>query len=157
MFGKSFAEYLRFQMPVLILLAVVGLERLGASLAGVPDATVKLLAMNIVIWSGTIFYGVAAHRRGFGSYKHLLPLVVTQVLLFQGIAVLGILLAIAGYPNIFAAREFSFQAQSQWTHLIAHLTIGIVVPALILWGVASLAMLVTKKVASAPAVVRTTA
>lgn len=157
MFGKSFAEYLRFQMPVLVLLAVVGFARLGASLAGLPDATVKWLAMNVVLWGGAVFYGIAAQRRGFGSYKQLLPLVVSQVLLFQTIAVLGILLAIAGYPNIYAAPEFSFQGQSQRIHVIAHLTVGVVVPSLILWGVASLAMLVTKKVDSAPAAVRTTA
>lgn len=148
MFGKSFAEYVRFQMPVLVILAVVGLARLGASLAGAPEATVKWVAMNIVLWSGAIYYGVAAQRRGFGSYKQLLPLVVVQVVLFQAIAVLGILLAIAGYPNIFAAPEYSFQAGSQWAHLLAHMTIGIVAPSLILWGVASLAMLVTRKVAS---------
>src|SRR5687767_2178186 len=132
MFGKTYAEYIRFQMPVLVLLAVVGLARLGASLAGIPDATVKWLAMNVVLWGGAVYYGVAAQRRGFGSYKQLLPLVFNQVLLFQLIAVLGILLAIAGYRNIFAAPEYSFQAQSQWVHLAAHLTVGIVVPSLIL-------------------------
>ena len=67
------------------------------------------------------------------------------MLVFQSIAVLGILLHIAGYPNIFAAPEYSFQAQSQWTHALAHLTIGIAVPILMLWGVASLAMLITRK------------
>ena len=157
MFGKSFGEYLRFQMPVLVLLALVGLARLGASLAGAPDATVKWLAMNIVLWGGTVYYGIAAHRRGFGSYKQLLPLVVNSVLVFQAVAVLGIVLAMAGYPNIYAAPEFSFGARSHATHLLAHVTIGIVVPVLILWGVASLVMFVTKKVASAPAVARTAA
>jgi hypothetical protein len=157
MFGKTLPEYLRFQKTVLIILAVVGLGRLAASLAGVPDATVKWLAMNAVIWAGAIYYGIAAHRRGFGTYKHLLPLVLIQAVLFQAIAVLGILLAIAGFRNIFAAPEYSFQAQSQWIHLFAHLTIGILAPTLILWAVASLAMLITKKVAPVPAVAPTVA
>jgi hypothetical protein len=43
-------------------------------------------------------------------------------------------------------------AQSQWTHLLAHLTIGIVVPPLLLWGVASLVMLITKRVTRRAAV-----
>ena len=157
MFGKPISEYLRFQKTVLVILLVVGLARLGASLAGVPDSTVRWLAMNAVIWAGAVYYGIAAHRRGFGTYRHLLPLTLFQAVLFQLIAVLGILLAIAGFQNIFAAPEYSFQAQSQWVHLFAHLTIGIVAPTLLLWAVASLAMLITKKVAPAPAVARTTA
>jgi len=68
-----------------------------------------------------------------------------QTVLQQCIAVLGILLAIGGYSNIYAAPEFSFGAQSQWVHLLCHLTIGIIVPPLLLWGVASLVLLVTKR------------
>jgi hypothetical protein len=62
-----------------------------------------------------------------------------------------ILLAIAGFPNIYAAPEFSFGAQSQWIHALAHLTFGIVVPPLLIWGVASIVLLITKRVARRPA------
>jgi hypothetical protein len=156
MFGKRVSEYLGFQKAWLILLAVVGLGRLGLSLAGLPDRTVMWLSMTVVGWAAVFYYGVAVHTRGFGSYKHLLPLMIFQVVLVQAIAVFGILLAIAGLPNIYAAPEYSgppfARSANQWTHALAHLTIGIVVPVLLGWGVGSLVLLVTKKVARRPAV-----
>ena len=156
MFGKRVPEYLGFQKAWLILLAVVGLGRLGLSLAGLPDRTVMWLSMTVVGWAAVLYYGVAVHTRGFGSYKHLLPLMIFQVVLVQAIAVFGILLAIAGLPNIYAAPEYSgppfARSANQWTHALAHLTIGIVVPVLLGWGVGSLVLLITKKVAPRPAV-----
>jgi len=153
MFGKRISEYLGFQKVVVGLIAAVGLARLGLSLAGLPDATIVWLSMNVVAWAGALYYGVAVHTSGFGSYKQILPLAIFQIVVQQAIAVLGILLAIAGFRNIYAAPEFSFGAQNQWTHVLSHLTIGIIVPPLLLWGVASLVMLVTKKVARRPAMV----
>jgi hypothetical protein len=92
------------------------------------------------------------HTSGFGSYKQILPLGFFQTVLQQSIAALGILLSIAGLENVYAAPEFSMGAQSQWTHLLAHLTIGIVVPPLLLWAVGSLVMLITKRVTRRAAV-----
>src|SRR5262245_3100232 len=152
MFGKRVSEYLRFQKVFLVVLAAVGFARLGLSLAGLPDTTVRWLPMNVVAWAGAFYYGVAVHTSGFGSYKQILPLGIFQTLLQQSIAVLGILLTIAGASNIYGAPEFSMGAQSQWTHLLAHLTIGIVAPPLLLWAVASLVMWVTNKVPPRPAV-----
>lgn len=154
MFGKPVFEYLRFQRVVLALLVGVGLARLGLSLAGLPDASVRWLSMNVVLWGGTLYYGIAAERAGFGRYKQLLPLVFFQLLPFHGIAVLGILLAVAGLPNIYAAPEFSppFGAGSQWVHALAHLTIGMAVPTLLLWGVAALAFRTTKALSRRPVV-----
>src|SRR4249920_2174932 len=96
MFGKPIARYLAFQKAFLLALAAVGLARLGLSLAGLPNAIVLWFSLNVVVWAGTLYYGVAVHTSGFGSYRQLLPLLLFQMLLFQGIAVLGILLAIAG-------------------------------------------------------------
>ena len=156
MFGKRISEYLRFQKVWLALIAAVGLARLGLSLAGLPDSTVTLLSMTVVGWAAIFYYGVAVHTRGFGSYKQLLPLIFFQMVLVQAIAVLGILLAIAGYANIYAAPEYSgppfARSANQWSHALAHLTIGIVVPVILGWGVGSLVLLVTKKVARRPAV-----
>jgi len=152
MFGKPVSEYLSFQKVVLAVLAAVGLARLGLSLAGVPNATVAWLSMNVVGWAGVLYYGVAVHTRGFGSYRQLLPLALFQITLQQLIAVLGILLAIAGLPNVYAAPEYSFGAQSQWLHALSHLTIGIVVATLLMWGVASLVLLVTRKIVRRAAV-----
>jgi len=156
MFGKRVSEYLGFQKVWLVLIAAVGLARLGLSLAGLPDRTVMFLSMTAVGWAAVLYYGVAVHIRGFGSYKQLLPLMIFQVVLVQSIAVAGILLAIAGFPNIYAAPEYSgppfARSTNQWSHALAHLTIGIVVPVLLWWGVASLVLLITKRVARRPAV-----
>jgi hypothetical protein len=155
MFGKRISEYLRFQKVWLALIAAVGLARLGLSLAGLPDKTVMFLSMTAVGWAAVIYYGVAVHTKGFGSYKQLLPLMIVQVVLVQAIAVAGILLAIAGFPNIYAAPEYSgppfARSSNQWSHALAHLTIGMVVPVLLGWGVGSLILLITKKVARRPA------
>src|SRR5207245_5816585 len=149
-FGKRISEYLRFQRVWLAVLAAVGLARLGLSLAGLPDRTVMWLSMTVIGWAAIFYYGVAVHTRGFGSYRHLVPLILFQMVLVQSIAVFGILLAIAGVPNIYAAPEFSgppfARSTNQWTHPLAHLTIGIVVPTLLGWGVASLVLLITKAV-----------
>jgi hypothetical protein len=123
------------------------------SLAGVPDSTVRWLSMNVVLWAAAIYYGIALHRKGFGSYKQLLPLALFQVALFHAIAVTGILLTIAGFPNIYAAPEYSGPTANpnQWVHIGAHLTIGMVAATLILWGVSSLTLVITKRVARRPA------
>jgi hypothetical protein len=156
MFGKRLSEYLKFQKVWLALIAAVGLARLGLSLAGLPDSAVMFLSMTAVGWAAVIYYGVAVHTKGFGSYKQLLPLMIFQVVLVQSIAVAGILLAIAGFPNIYAAPEFSgppfARSSNQWNHALAHLTIGMVVPVLLWWGVGSLVLLITKRVARRPAV-----
>jgi hypothetical protein len=150
MFGKRVSEYLGFQRAALAFVGGVGVARLILSLAGLPDNVVTWLSMTVAGWAAIFYYGVAVHTRGFGSYRHLLPLVFFQVVLVQLIAVVGILLAIAGLPNIYAAPEYSgppfARSSSQWTHALAHLTIGVVVPTLLGWGVASLVLWVTKKV-----------
>src|SRR5262245_4933825 len=146
MFGKRISEYLTFQKVFLELIAVVGVLRLALSLAGLPNSTVRFLSMNVVAWAGIFYYGAAAWSRGFGSYRQLLPLGFFQAVVQQSVAILGILLAIAGLPNIYAAPEYSFGAASQWVHALAHATVGIVAPTLLGWGVASLVFWVTKKV-----------
>ena len=149
MFGKSVSEYLRFQKVALAVLAAVGVGRLVLSLAGVPDHVVVWLSMNLVGWAAVIYYGVAADRHGFTTYRQLLPLAFFQSLVFHAIAVAGILLAIAGLPNVYAAPEFSGPAPAnQWLHAAAHLTIGLVAASLLWWGAASLARLVARKLAA---------
>ena len=127
MFGKRVSEYLAFEKIWLFLIAAVGLVRLGVSLAGAPDRTAAWFSMNVVVWAGCLYYGAAVHTRGFGSYRQLLPLMIFATLTMQSIAVLGILLAIAGVPNVFAAPEFS-QRPEPMDPLLAHLTIGLAVP-----------------------------
>ena len=147
--GKQVSSYLDFQKTFLAAAAAVGFARLALSLSGFSNSTVAWLSMSVVALVATIYYGVAVHTRGFGSYKQLLPLVFFQVALTHAIAVLGILIAIAGLPNVFAAPEFSGPVPdpNPWHHVLAHLTIGMVVPTLLLWGISSVVLLVTKKVA----------
>jgi hypothetical protein len=151
-FGKSISDYLRFQQFILVIVAVVGLLRLGLSLAGVPDAAVAWLSMNVVTWAAALYYGAAVHSRGFGSYRQVLPLVFFQIVVQQAIAVIGIMIAIAGFPNVYAAPEYTRATSNQWLHALAHLTVGIVAPTLLMWGVASLVLAVTRRVARREAV-----
>jgi hypothetical protein len=151
MFGKKLSDYVAFQKVPLAVLAGVGLARLGLSLLGVPDKTVAFLSMNVVTWAAAFYYGVAVHTKGFGSYRHILPLATIQILVQQSIAVFGILLAIAGLPNVYAVPEFSFGVTNHWLHLLSHVTVGIIVPPFLLWAVASLVLWITKKVSRRPA------
>lgn len=151
-FGKSFAEYVAFQKVWLALVVVVGIARLGMSLAGLPDATVKWAAMTVVNLAAIIYYGVTVHTSGFGSYKQLLPLMFFQSVLANSIAIVGILLAMAGFSNIFAAPEYSgFFAKMQWAHILGHVIGGMGIGSLLGWGAASLVMLITKAVMKRPA------
>jgi hypothetical protein len=152
-FGKPLSQYVRFQMVFLALIAVAGIVRLGLSLAGLPDATAKWSSMTVVSLVGILYYGVAVHTKGFGSYKQLLPLLVIQNVLANSIAIVGIALTIAGVPNIFGAPEYSgpLFAAHQWGHMLGHVIAGMGIISFMGWGVASLVMLITKKVAPRPA------
>jgi hypothetical protein len=154
-FGKGFSEYVAFQKVWLALIAIVGIARLGLSLAGEPDATVKWASMTVVGLAAIIYYGVAVHTSGFGSYKQLLPLVFIQNVLANSIAIVGIALSMVGFSNIFAAPEFSppfaQTPQQQWIHMLGHLIAGMGIGSLLGWGVASLVMLITKALVRRPA------
>lgn len=151
MFGKPVGEYLALQKWWLVALAVVGVLRIALSLGGVPDATVKWLATNVVGFAAAFYYGVAGAKAGF-LYKQLLPLTFFHAIVFHALAAIGILLTIAGYPNIYATPEYT-PFSNQWLHLGAHLTIGMVAASLIGWALASLSMRVTRAVSprTAPA------
>jgi hypothetical protein len=144
MFGKPVREYLAFQKWWLVALAVVGLLRIALSLGGLPDATVKWVSTNVVGFAAFLYYGAAGYRSRF-LYKQLLPLAFFHAVVFHALAVAGILLTIAGFPNIYAAPEYA-PFPNQWFHIGAHLTIGMVAVSLIGWAVASLSMLVTRAV-----------
>ena len=150
MFGRSWGEYLAFQRVFLVLILAVGLVRLGLSLAGLPDSSVRWASMNVPLWLGTFACGVAAHRTGFGGYRQLLPLVFVLLLPLHAVALLGIGLAAAGHPNILAAPEYGGQVGPA-RHAAAHLTLGVAIPSLLLWGVAALTLRITKSLAGRPA------
>ncbi len=153
MFGKKVGEYLGFQRVVLAVVFLVWLARLVLSLAGAPNATAKWVSVTVVLLIGVVYYGVAVHTRGFGSYKQLYPLALFQSLLGEGLVALTIVMAIfTGRDNIYTAPEYSGGGDGKnWAHVGGHILVGVVVLPLISWGVSSLVMLVTKKVAPRPA------
>jgi hypothetical protein len=149
MFGKTVAQYLGFQKVVLAVIALAFLVRLGLSLAGTPNSVARWVSVTVVLLAGVVYYGVAAYRSGFGSYKQLYPLVLFQSLLGEGLVALAVAVAIlTGTDNIYTAPEYSGGGDGKnWLHVVAHLAIAVVVLPLVSWGVASLVMLVTRKVA----------
>lgn|SRR5690348_7024954 len=151
-FGKSVSDYLKFEKVFLILILVVGIARLGLSMAGVPNSTAKYLSLTVVLLLGTIFYSVTVHTSGFGSYKQLLP--VLEFLSITGgcIVITGIVISIlTGKNNIFSSPEFSGGADGKtWVHALAHFVVMFVAP-LVLWLIGSLIMFITKKVSGARA------
>ena len=145
-FGKSLSVYIRFQRVVLGLILVVGLARLFLSLGGVSNDIVKFLSMTVVALAAIFYYGIRVHTSGFGSYKHLLPLLVIQSALANGIAIVGIVIArLTEHPNIFTAPEFGGATRARW-HILGHVVFGVIVAPLVGWAIASLVMWVTKKV-----------
>ena len=143
-FGKPYSDYIRFQAPILIALTVVGLARLVLSLAGLPDSTVKFLSMSVVGFAGIVYYGLRVRPSGFGGYRQLLVLIFNQGLIANGIAILGICLAVAGLPNIYDVMEFRGPFATAETtalqHGLAHLFIGTTVGSLVGWTMGSIVM-----------------
>ena len=146
-FGKSLSEYIAFAKVFLLLIAIVGVARLGLSLAGVENSKVKWLSISIVTLVGLVYYSIRVHTSGFGSYKQLLVLIVIQSVLAQAIIVAGILIAIfTGRDNIFSAPEYSGNADGKtWAHAGAHLIFGVILGSLIAWLIGCVIMFVTKK------------
>jgi hypothetical protein len=147
-FGKSLSEYVRFERVILGLILVVGLARLVLSLAGMPNSTVKFFSVTVVVLAGVLYCGIRVPTAGFGGYKHLLPLLYLQAILYTAIAILGIVLARFGLPNIYAAVEYGGNLRARY-HILGHVGFMLVAP-LLLWLVAALVMWVTKKVGARP-------
>lgn len=148
-FGKSLSEYARFERAVLWLILAVGLARLVLSLAGLPRGTVALFSMTVVVLAGVLYCGIRVPVAGFGSYKHLLPLLYLQSLLANGIAILGIVLSRLGLHNIYAAAEYGGTQRARY-HILGHVVVALVAP-LVLWLVAALVMWLTRKIGARPA------
>ena len=150
-FGKRISEYVAFQKVVLLAVVVVGLLRLGLSLAGVADAATKWLSISVVGLIGIVYYGIAAHTKGFGTYRHLLPLNVIQSVIAGAIVIAGILISAAtGKANIFTADEYGGTLNVPM-HVGGHVLAAVLIGPLVGWAISSLALLITKKVKPAPA------
>lgn len=151
-FGKSLSEYARFERLILWLILAVGLARLVLSLAGLPNSVVKLSSITVVVLAGLLYCGIAVPLTGFGGYRHLLPLLYLQHVLAGSLAILGIVLARFGLPNIYAANEYGGDTRTRY-HVLGHVVVMIVAP-LVTWLVAAFVMWVTKKLGPRPAPAR---
>ena len=153
MFGKTLAEYLRFQRVVLALIVAAFVVRLALSLAGAATGTAAWVSVTVVLLLGVVYYGVAVYRKGFGSYKQLYPLMLIQSIVGEGLVALAIVLAIlTSRDNIYTVPEYSGGGDGKtWFHVGAHLFLGVAILPLVSWAVGSLVMLVTRKVAPRPA------
>lgn len=148
-FGKSLSEYISFQKVLLALVVVVGLFRLGLSLDGLPDSKIKWISLTAVFIIGAFYYAIRVYTTGFGSYRHLLPLIFIQNLLTQIIVVAGIGISIfTNKDNIFSIPEFSppFATGRSFGHILGHLTVGLIIPTIIAWLICMLIMFVTSKI-----------
>ena len=145
-FGKPLSEYVSFAKVILLLIVIVGVARLGLSLAGVENAIVRWLSISIVTLIGLVYFSIRVHTSGFGSYKQLLVLIVIQTVLGQAIIIAGIVIAIfTGRDNIFSAPEYSGGGDGKtWGHAAAHLVV-MILGSLVAWLVGSVILFVTKK------------
>jgi hypothetical protein len=112
MFGKKVKEYVRFERWILILIVVVFALRLGLSLAGVPvggniaalDGNYKAtewVSINLVLLVGILYCAIAVQTTGFGTYKHLFPLLLFQATIANWLVGMGIILGIVtGHNNV---------------------------------------------------------
>jgi len=151
-FGKTLSEYLAFQKWFLIAIAVVGGARLALSLSGVPDSATGWLSMQVIWLAGVVYYAIAVHAKGFGGHKHVFPMLLSQTILVQGIAILGIAIAIVtGQDNVFTAHEYTkggFAGRS-WGHAGGHL-IGTVVFPVLFWLLSWPILAATRRLAPRP-------
>lgn len=134
MFGSKLIDYVRLQLPVLVLITLVWAARLGLSLAGVPDSTGRFVSITAVLALASVYYALLVHNSGFGSYKQLYALCLIQGVYSQVLVALAIALAIfTGHDNIYTVPEFYPPAQGgspfpvdgkNWVHAIAHIVLA---------------------------------
>ena len=158
MFGKSLSEYVRFQKPILLFIVAAWLLRPMLSMAGVPVSGAKYVSVTGVLVLGALYYGWAVGQKGFGSFKQLYGLNLTQGLFSQTLVALAIVLAIViGRDNIYTIPEFYPPSAGNdptglppdgknFGHAIAHIVVaGAIIMPIIGWLLGSLVHLATRK------------
>ena len=160
MFGKKVKEYVRFERWILILIVVVFALRLGLSLAGVSNAyspgkfllpkETEWVSINLVLLVGILYCAIAVQTRGFGTYKHLFPLLLFQTSIAHCLIGMGIILGIVtGHNNVFTALEHCGVCGAdglKWGHAFGHIVLVPPLVSLISWLPASAILFVTRKV-----------
>ena len=137
MFGKKFSEYVQFERWILILITLVFVVRL------VTNA--RWASINLVLLLGLIYCSIAVHIKGFGSYKQLLGLLMTQTVFAHVLIAVGIVIGVVtGADNIYTLPEF-FGGNSgrNLLHAGIHVVASFVL-SLIAWLFGSVILFVTK-------------
>jgi hypothetical protein len=158
MFGKTLSQYVAFQKPILILIAVVFVMRLALSMVGVPVSGAKFLSVTGVLVLGSLYYGWAVGPQGFGSFKQLYGANLVQGVFSQTLIALAIVLGIViGQDNIYTIPEFYPPSAGNdpmgmppdgksFPHAIAHVVMaGAIAIPLIGWLLSSVVHLATRK------------
>jgi hypothetical protein len=159
-FGRKVKEYVRFERWILILIVVVFALRLGLSLAGVTNAyypgkfllpkATEWVSINLVLSVGILYCAIAVQTRGFGTYKHLFPLLLFQTTIAHWLVGMGIILGIVtGHNNVFTALEHCGVCGAdglRWGHALGHIVLVPPLISLISWLPASAILFVTRKV-----------
>ena len=150
MFGKKLSEYIRFDLWILILIAVAWAVRLGISVTGTPFATTRWVSINIVLLLGLIYCSVAVHTTGFGSYKQLFGLLLVLNVFAHVLIATGIIIGmVTGTTNAFTTPEVSGGTNgATWFHALLHVIVS-PIAALMAWLLGSVILFVTRKVKSA--------
>jgi len=161
MFGKKVKEYVRFERWILILIVVVFALRLGLSLAGASvggniaalDGNYKAtewVSINLVLLVGILYCAIAVQTTGFGTYKHLFPLLLFQTTIAHWLIGMGIILGIVtGHNNVFTAVEHCGVCGAdglKWSHAVGHIVVTPPLFSLVSWLPASAILFVTRQV-----------
>jgi hypothetical protein len=148
-FGKPPSAYVAFSKGVALLILVVGLAKLGLSLAGVSNSATRWLAMNGVYFFGLIYLAVRVHTTKFGTYTHLLPSLLLPSLMLHGVAIAGIVIGmITGQDNVYTAPEYAFGQDGKTPfHLLMHVVVGIPASTVFNWIFGCLILFITTKLA----------
>jgi len=161
MFGKKVKEYVRFERWILILIVVVFALRLGLSLAGVSSGgniaaldgnykATEWVSINLVLLVGILYCAIAVQTTGFGTYKHLFPLLLFQTAIAHGLIGMAIILGIVtGHDNVFTGLAHCGACGADgknWGHAIGHIVLVPPLVSLVSWLPASAILFVTRQV-----------
>src|SRR5436190_19976132 len=92
----------------------------------IPKAT-EWVSINLVLLVGVLYCAIAVQTRGFGTYKHLFPLLLFQTTTAHGLIGMGIILGIVtGHNNVFTALEHCGACGAdglRWGHDLGHIVV----------------------------------
>jgi hypothetical protein len=92
----------------------------------IPQATERV-SINLVLLVGIFYCAIAVQTTGFGTYKHLFPLLLFQTTIAHGLVGMGIILGIVtGHNNIFTDLKHCGVCGAdglKWSHAIGHIVL----------------------------------